>query len=103
MSACNCGRCKWCALTSKPVEAGVMQYDVPPKPDPINPSHYRSHPSGVEAITITEHFNFNIGNATKYLWRAGLKSPDPLEDLRKSAWYVAREISRVESELKGKK
>lgn len=61
-----------------------------------HPSHYTSHPSGVEAITITEGFNFNIGNAIKYCWRAGLKSPDPIEDLKKAAWYVNREISRRE-------
>ena len=42
--------------------------------DPINhPHHCTQHPSGVECITITEHYNFNVGNAIKYLWRAGLK------------------------------
>ena len=43
--------------------------------DPINhPEHYTSHPSGVECIEIAEHMNFCLGNALKYLWRAGLKS-----------------------------
>ena len=64
--------------------------------DAINhPPHYTQHPSGVECITITEHFGFNVGNAIKYLWRAGLKNPDPLDDLRKAAWYVQREIERL--------
>jgi hypothetical protein len=64
--------------------------------DPINhPAHYTSHPSGVECITVTEHFGFNIGNAIKYLWRAGLKSSDATEDLKKAAWYVEREIARL--------
>ena len=64
--------------------------------DAVNhPSHYKSHPSGVECIAITEHFNFNIGNAVKYLWRCGLKR-SPIEDLKKAAWYVNREISRLE-------
>lgn len=63
--------------------------------DSVNhPSHYTAHPSGVEAIQITEHFNFNVGNAIKYLWRAGLKG-DAVEDLEKAAWYVRREISRI--------
>jgi len=62
--------------------------------DAINPNHYKAHPSGVEAITITEGFNFNVGNAIKYLWRAGLKG-DAVEDLRKAAWYVDREITRI--------
>ena len=60
-----------------------------------HPPHYTAHPSGVECIEITEHLNFCIGNAVKYLWRAGLKG-DALEDLRKAAWYVQREISRLE-------
>ena len=63
--------------------------------DPVNhPQHYTSHPSGVECITITEHFPMCIGNAIKYLWRAGLKG-DQLEDLQKAAWYVNREIERI--------
>lgn len=64
--------------------------------DAVNsPKHYNDHPSGVECITIAEHFNFNLGNALKYIWRAGIKSPDPVEDLRKAAWYLNREIARL--------
>jgi len=59
-----------------------------------HPSHYTSHPSGVECITITEHHNFNVGNAIKYLWRAGLKGA-ATEDLKKARWYIDREIARV--------
>jgi len=63
--------------------------------DPVeHPAHYTSHPSGVECIQITEHMNFNLGNAVKYIWRAGLKG-GTLEDLRKANWYVSREIARV--------
>ena len=64
-------------------------------PDPINhPPHYTQHPSGVECITITEHYNFNVGNAIKYLWRAGLKDgTDAASDLRKAAWYVRGRLS----------
>jgi hypothetical protein len=58
------------------------------------PKHYTSHPSGVECITITEHMNFCIGNAMKYLWRAESKG-DTLTDLRKAMWYIKREIERV--------
>jgi hypothetical protein len=61
-----------------------------------HPTHYTSHPSGVECIEVVEHYNFNVGNAIKYLWRAGLKDgADHLEDLQKAAWYVNREIRRV--------
>lgn len=62
--------------------------------DAINPNHYRSHPSGVECIQVTEHMNFCIGNAIKYLWRAGQKG-DAVEDLKKAEWYIRREIERL--------
>lgn len=63
--------------------------------DPVHhPSHYTSHPSGVECIEVTEHMNFCVGNAIKYLWRAGLKN-DAIEDLEKAKWYVDRELQRI--------
>jgi hypothetical protein len=37
--------------------------------------------------------SFNVGNAVKYLWRADEKGA-ALEDLKKAAWYVQREIER---------
>ena len=65
--------------------------------DPVNhPSHYTVHPSGVECIHITEHMNFCLGNAIKYIWRAGLKG-ERLEDLKKAQFYLNREIALAES------
>jgi len=64
--------------------------------DNINPQHYKSHPSGIECIQVTEHFNFCLGNAIKYIWRAGLKK-DKLEDLKKAQWYIDREIRRIKN------
>ena len=67
-----------------------------PQHDPVNhPAHYTSHPSGVEAITITRHMTFCLGNAVKYIWRAGLKSRSPIEDLKKARFYVDEEIRRL--------
>lgn len=72
-----------------------------------NPTHYTSHPSGVECIEITEHYNFCIGNAIKYVWRAGLKSEadyDPIqkeiEDCEKAIWYIKRHIARLQKSNK---
>lgn len=62
-----------------------------------HPPHYTNHPSGVECIQVTEHMNFCLGNAIKYLWRAGEKG-SKLEDLKKAAWYINREISRLEKD-----
>lgn len=65
--------------------------------DPINhPPHYTDHPSGIECIQITEHMNFCLGNAIKYIWRADRKG-DAIADLRKARWYIDREIQRREA------
>ena len=62
--------------------------------DPVNqPKHYTAHPSGIECIQVTEHMGFNLGNAVKYIWRCDLKK-DAIEDLKKSIWYIQREIDR---------
>lgn len=62
--------------------------------DAVNhPPHYTAHPSGIECIEVTEHMGFNLGNAVKYIWRADLKN-DAIEDLKKAAWYVNREIEK---------
>lgn len=73
------------------------------KNDQVNhPKHYTSDPSGIECIDITRHRNFNIGNAIKYLWRAGLKEDKDrkiidkqVEDLNKAVWYLVDEIHRL--------
>lgn len=59
-----------------------------------HPNHYNAHPSGVECITIAQEFNFNLGNALKYIWRAGLKGNE-IEDLEKARLYLDFEIERL--------
>jgi len=68
--------------------------------DNINkPKHYTSHPSGVECIQIAEHHDFLIGNAIKYLWRAGIKSTDTeIQDLKKAIWYIERKIKLLQGD-----
>lgn len=66
------------------------------KKDKINPSHYKAHPSGVECIQITEHMNFNLGNAMKYIWRSGMKDAT-VQELSKAKWYLEREIQRIQN------
>jgi hypothetical protein len=50
----------------------------------------------VEVIDLTEQLNFNLGNVVKYVARAGRKTCDPKEDLKKAQWYLIREIYRLE-------
>lgn len=81
-------------------------FDVPaeePVADNVNhPSHYTSHPSGIECIEVTRHYCFSIGNAIKYLWRAGLKKEmglddkqKEIEDLEKAIWYIKDRIAQL--------
>ncbi len=77
---------------AKPVAAD--RAEVPAAHDATDHApHTTEHPSGIECITITEHMGFNLGNAVKYIWRADLKF-DEIEDLRKAAWHLDREIAR---------
>lgn len=55
-----------------------------------NPAHYTQQP--IECIEITEHLNFNLGNAVKYLWRYEDKAK-PLDDLKKARYYLERQIN----------
>lgn len=56
--------------------------------DSVNhPSHYNTHPSGVETIDIVREFDFALGNAWKYLMRFRYKGK-PKEDLEKAVWYM---------------
>ena len=81
----------------------IDRKDKEQKNDNVNhPAHYNSHPSGIECIEIARHHNFNIGNSITYLWRAGLKSEEgmedtdkQLEDLSKAIWYINDEIKRI--------
>lgn len=74
------------------------------KEDKVNhPNWYVSHPSGIECIDITEHYDFCVGNAIKYCWRAGLKTEEgyhnadkEIEDLKKAIWYINRRIKQLE-------
>jgi hypothetical protein len=56
-----------------------------------HPSHYQGQ--RFEVIDIIEDFKlcFNLGNAIKYILRAGKKGLFT-EDLKKSIWYLQREI-----------
>lgn len=59
-----------------------------------HPKHYQGE--GLEAIDVIEAYNlsFSMGNAVKYILRAGKKG-DASEDLLKAIWYLEREIERL--------
>lgn len=59
-----------------------------------HPPHYSA--GGIEAIDVIEAFglNFRLGNAIKYILRAGRKAAT-VEDLKKARWYLDREIAKA--------
>lgn len=71
--------------------------------DNVNhPSHYTSGQIEVIDFIEDQHLGFHLGNAVKYISRAGRKDADKtVEDLRKAAWYLNRQIERLEMSLGG--
>ena len=62
-----------------------------------SPSHYTT--GEIEVIDYIEDkkFNYHLGNAIKYISRAGKKG-DYATDLKKAIWYLEREVKRKELE-----
>ena len=101
-----CDGCEGCALkicsTEECVELVRMWLerkckDNPPADNVNHPSHYTS--GKIEVIDFIEdkELGFHLGNAVKYISRAGRKNPDKIvEDLQKAVWYINREIGRLE-------
>jgi len=65
-----------------------------------HPDYYNKNKSGIECIEIIRYYLTDIGNALKYLWRAGLKKEEGLtdiekeiEDINKAIWYINDRIN----------
>lgn len=71
--------------------------------DNVNhPDHYNHGKIEVIDFIEDQHLGFHLGNAVKYISRAGRKDPArTVEDLRKAAWYLNRQIERLEMSLGG--
>ena len=59
------------------------------------PPHYIPEDPAYETIKVIEawELNYHLGNAVKYISRAG-KKDCRVQDLKKAAWYINREIER---------
>lgn len=76
--------------------------------DKVNhPSHYTwlKELCGIEVIDITRHMDFCLGNAVKYLLRAGHKAEEgysgrqkEIEDLKKAVWYINDKINQLKND-----
>lgn len=68
--------------------------------DSVNhPNHYTwlKDKCGIEVIDITRHLDFDLGNALKYILRAG-KKEDAIQDLEKAIWYIQDKIKMLEND-----
>ena len=93
---------EWLEEYTKKVNA-LLDEPIVEVTDPVNsPSHYTA--GGIETIDFIEakQLNYHLGNCVKYLSRAGLKTEDTLEDLKKAAWYLNREIENLEFKIADK-
>ena len=90
----KCKRCTSCT-------AGIMcQCNKSKKRESSNvdhPDHYMKD-SGFEVIDVIDAWklDFELGNAVKYIARAGKKNPEKTkEDLEKALWYIGRKIKSL--------
>lgn len=59
-----------------------------------SPKHYNTGKIEVIDFIEDQNLNFSLGNAVKYISRAGKKSEKTyIEDLKKAIWYIEREIA----------
>lgn len=62
---------------------------------------YYSIGRDIEAIDLIESlgFGYNMGNVIKYIVRHGRKpGVESVDDLKKSRWYLDREIARLDAD-----
>ena len=87
-------------------ENNVKEYDH------VNhPPHYNwlIDKCGIEVIDIARHLDFDLGNAIKYILRAGKKpiiskeniniNKAAIQDLQKAIWYINDKIKMLENEI----
>lgn len=60
------------------------------------PPHYTV--GGMDVIDFIEakQLGYHLGNVVKYISRAGIKSENPITDLKKAKWYLERHIEMIE-------
>ena len=63
-----------------------------------HPDHYGGENNPYEAIKVIEAWdlNFHLGNVIKYISRAGKKSENSIEDLKKAEWYLNRYVQFIQ-------
>ena len=89
-------QCVTCKETECPKYKKVYHSE---KNDPVNrPAHYTDGKIEVIEYIEDKKLGFCLGNAVKYISRAGKKDPTKeVEDLKKAIWYIDRLIKEIEN------
>ena len=96
-------RCKIFSITNTKYQCQFWEscVDEVKEDDQVNhPKHYTD--GRIEVIEYIEDKNlgFCLGNAIKYISRAGKKEKDKeIQDLRKAMWYIERRIYELENNV----
>jgi hypothetical protein len=77
-----------------PTYAQEQLADIKRREGVDHPTYYKH--GGIVTIDVIDAWGlgFNLGNVVKYISRAGHKTVGGLQDLKKAAWYLDREIER---------
>jgi hypothetical protein len=81
---------------TKPLFTPVRREQGQKKEMVHHPDHYGGKENPYEVIKVIRAWNlsFSLGNAVKYIARAGKKDPSKrIEDLHKAMWYLQEEIN----------
>lgn len=105
----DCEDCRYgdsiglCCFKNRPTAWCLEIADKGTQSDNVNhPAHYTFGKIEVIDFIEQQHLGFHLGNSVKYISRAGRKDPaKTIEDLKKAAWYLNRQIERLEMSLGG--
>ena len=90
-------KCKRCTNCTAGIMCQCNQSKKQKSSNVNHPNHYLKD-SGHEVIDVIEawNLNFNLGNAVKYIARAGKKDPKKYkEDLNKAVWYINNQLNKL--------
>ena len=85
-------------LFSEAINRKAQQiWETAPVEDLVNhPKHYTRGSIEVKDFIHDQKLGYSLGNAVKYICRAGYKNPDKWEeDLKKALWYIQDFINEV--------
>lgn len=83
-------------LIYAPKDLTIVATDEPINDAVNHPSHYTSGKIEVIEYIEDQKLPYHLGNAIKYISRAGKKDPSKeVEDLEKAIWYIRRYIDNL--------